>query len=251
MSILATIAAPFRVLKDAINKVPFIKYALAVAGIGGAIAIIKSFGIENYTVPVLSLLVFLGLMVLLFVFSALTKSNDKKLRFAGYLLVYTVVLVTCASAILLATSIFLKVPDTFKNIISGSSGEPQLSIKDLGLSVALLKKDSTFLPLKSEEIGKAVKIDPPVNLISTSRVLLVRFDLPEKYLDTSKYLTMRFGFGKEITKYLSGDLLCSNTEDNASSWSSEIDPKDGSRYYSSDQYPNKLVFKVTNQNNNP
>lgn len=59
----------------------------------------------------------LGLMILLFVFASLTKSQDKILKFAGYLLVYTVIIITCASAFLLADSVFFNEPKPIEEIL--------------------------------------------------------------------------------------------------------------------------------------
>ncbi|WP_445908611.1 hypothetical protein [Yeosuana sp.] len=101
---------PFAILKEAIDKVPFVKYALGIAGIAAAVAIIRSFGIDNSSVPIISILVMLGFMVLLFLFSTLTKSKERPLKIAGYVLVYTTVLITCVSSVLLATSVFFDVP---------------------------------------------------------------------------------------------------------------------------------------------
>jgi hypothetical protein len=57
---------PFAILKEAIDKVPFVKYALGIAGIAAAVAIIRSFGIDNSSVPIISILVMLGFIVFIF-----------------------------------------------------------------------------------------------------------------------------------------------------------------------------------------
>ncbi|MFH6994561.1 hypothetical protein [Flavobacterium sp. FlaQc-48] len=108
---------PLVVIKVAIEKVPVTKYALSVAGIVAVIAIIKSFGINNFQIPLISILIMIGLMVLLFVFSSLTKSSDKTLQFAGYILVYTVVFISCFSSLLLASCIFFGKPKPLDEIV--------------------------------------------------------------------------------------------------------------------------------------
>ncbi|KRB55499.1 hypothetical protein [Flavobacterium sp. Root186] len=77
---------PISVIKEAIKEVPIVKYALGIAGVVAGIAIIKSFNLSNKDIPLISILIMLGLMILLFVFASLTKSQDKILKFAGYLL---------------------------------------------------------------------------------------------------------------------------------------------------------------------
>jgi len=120
---------PFNLLKEAISKVPFVKYALGIAGIAAAIAIIRSFGIDNSSVPIISILVMLGFMVLLFIFSTLTKSKERPLKIAGYVLVYTTVLITCISSVLLATSVFFDLPKPINEygIFQDNKGEKKSS----------------------------------------------------------------------------------------------------------------------------
>lgn len=102
---------PLKILNDAIKKVPFVKYALGVAGICAAIAIIRSFGIDNYqSIPILSILIMMGFMILLFVFSMLTKSKDLTIKIAGSILVFTTVIIACLSSILLTLSVFFDIP---------------------------------------------------------------------------------------------------------------------------------------------
>jgi len=123
---------PISVLKEAINKVPFVKYALGIAGVAAAVAIIRSFGIDNTSVPIISILVMLGFMVLLFIFSTLTKSKERPLKIAGYVLVYTTVLITCISSVLLATSVFFDTPKPIDQygIFKGESKPLPLSTLD-------------------------------------------------------------------------------------------------------------------------
>ena len=131
------------ILREAIIKVPFVKYALGIAGIAAAIEIIKSFGINNYNVPIISILVMLGFMVLLFVFSALTKSKEKPIKIAGYTLIYTTGLVTCVSSMLLATSVFFDYPKPINSygIFKTDNNNENVPVFDLNKAV-IVKTDT-------------------------------------------------------------------------------------------------------------
>ncbi len=100
----------FLILKEAVKKVPFLKYALGLVGIAAGIAIIKSFGIENFKIPITSIWVFLVLMLLLFIFSKIASSKDKASKYAGYILIYLTVTIICVVAILFTTSVFFDYP---------------------------------------------------------------------------------------------------------------------------------------------
>jgi hypothetical protein len=101
----------FSVLREAIEKTPFVKYALGITGIAAAVAIIGSFGVENYRkVPVITIVIMFALMVLLFLFSRLMRSNSKPIEVAGYVLVYTVVVIMCGGSLLMLTSVFFDYP---------------------------------------------------------------------------------------------------------------------------------------------
>ena len=137
---------PFNILTEAISKVPFVKYALGIAGIAAAISIIRSFGIDNSSVPIISILVMLGFMVLLFLFSTLTKSKERPLKIAGYVLVYTTVLITCVSSVLLATSVFFDTPKPIEQygIFKGESPSSlQLTIDNRLVKEAYGELDET------------------------------------------------------------------------------------------------------------
>lgn len=109
-------ASPFKTLKAAIKMVPATKYALGVAGIAASAAIIKSFAVENnHNIPIISILLILGFMILLFIFSVMTRSKGRHLKVAGYILIYTTVFIACSSAILLASSVFFDAPKPIKN----------------------------------------------------------------------------------------------------------------------------------------
>jgi hypothetical protein len=148
---------PLQTLLKAIEKVPYVKYALGIAGIFAAIAIIKTFGVENFNIPVISILIMLGLMVLLFIFSRVTNSKDRVVQTGGYILIYTTIAITCLSCFLLASSVFFDYPKpiseygifkkdtTNKNVISAPSKDtvdPDAPIFD---STSTLKDTIAFI----------------------------------------------------------------------------------------------------------
>jgi hypothetical protein len=115
--------SPISLLKEAVEKVPFVKYALGIAGVAAAIAIIKSFGIQSNHIPIIGILIMLGLMVLLFIFSSFTSSVDQNLKRGAYILVYTTIFITAVSCFLLASSVFFDFPKPIARYISTSGNE--------------------------------------------------------------------------------------------------------------------------------
>lgn len=109
------------ILKESIERIPIIKYAFGIIGIAAAVTAIKGFGIENYNLPVVSILIIFGFMVLLLIFSSVLKSKDSKLKFAGYILTYTTLTITCVSSVLLFTSAFFEVPKELAEILNTGS----------------------------------------------------------------------------------------------------------------------------------
>lgn len=103
--------SPFQILKEAIKKNPSMKYALGVVGIAAAIAIINGFGIQDAKLPVITILILFGLMILLLIFSSISKSKDPNLRLAGYILVYMTLIIVCVSGCLLISAITLNWPE--------------------------------------------------------------------------------------------------------------------------------------------
>lgn len=110
--------SPLDILKQAISKVPALKYALGIAGIAAAIAIIKTL-ITDLRVAVFGIILMLVLMTVLFVFAKLTSVASKEIRLAAIVLMWFSLVVIIASASLLFTSIFFDKPINLKHLISG------------------------------------------------------------------------------------------------------------------------------------
>jgi heme/copper-type cytochrome/quinol oxidase subunit 4 len=101
---------PLRILKEAIKSNPSLKYALGVLGIAAVVVIIKTWNIENTKLPVITFLALFGFMILLLIFSSISKSKDPHLKFAGYVLVYAVIIILCVSAVLILSALMFDWP---------------------------------------------------------------------------------------------------------------------------------------------
>jgi hypothetical protein len=85
---------PIRVLTEAIKKVPSVRYALGVAGVAAAAALIVSMvGTTKSAVIILSC-TFIA-MILLYVFSLLIASRGNASTIAGLILLYSVIVFFC------------------------------------------------------------------------------------------------------------------------------------------------------------
>lgn len=101
--------SPYAILKDAVQAVPAVKYALGVLGIVAAITIVGVFQMD-YRVAVLGTIVTFVLMVVLVVFAKLTRAAPKRFVAPVLILMWTFLLLTVGTACLLFTSVFFKFP---------------------------------------------------------------------------------------------------------------------------------------------
>jgi hypothetical protein len=72
-------ANPLSILKQAIEKVPPLKYALGVVGLAAGVALIKIL-ITDLRLALFGIIVLLVLMIVLFVFAKLTSVASKELK---------------------------------------------------------------------------------------------------------------------------------------------------------------------------
>jgi hypothetical protein len=100
---------PFKLLKNAIAAVPAVKYALGVAGIAAVVAIVAGFGL-NYQVAVFGVLIVIGLMFVLVVFSNFSQKQDVNLRGPATLLVWFYTVTVMTVTVLFLFSYFLGWP---------------------------------------------------------------------------------------------------------------------------------------------
>lgn len=99
----------FRVLIAAIRAVPSVKYALGVAGVVSAIAVVRALDL-SLTVAGFGAVVMFVLMTALVVFSALTRLAPHRLAIPATLLLYAAIVLTVATSTLLFTSVFFMWP---------------------------------------------------------------------------------------------------------------------------------------------
>src|SRR5216683_4875796 len=96
------------ILREAIRAVPAVKFALGVAGIAAAVAIVYGL-IGDPRVAVFGIILMFGLMTVLVVFSNFARTSHKS-TVLPLLLGWTFVILTIATSILLFTSVFFNSP---------------------------------------------------------------------------------------------------------------------------------------------
>jgi hypothetical protein len=97
-------------LSEAVKKVPSVRYALGVVGIGAAAAIVFGFFQWNAQTAVLGTAIMIGFMVVLLVFASLTRTKSKNIQYAGFVLMWVSVLCFCAVLLALLSSFFFGYP---------------------------------------------------------------------------------------------------------------------------------------------
>ena len=118
---------PLTLLREANRRVPALKYAFGIVGIAAVIAIIKGLDINSASIPIGTILLVFGLMILVFVFSVLVRSKNKSIQNAGIILLYAVVLSAVFSGALLISSIFFDFPKPIDQIkVFGSSKREEI-----------------------------------------------------------------------------------------------------------------------------
>jgi hypothetical protein len=114
------------VLREAIKAVPAVKFALGVAGVAAAFALVRGF-ISDMRVAFIGILVMFVLMFLLVIFSAFSKTAAKDLRIFILPVAWTFVGLTIVVPILLVASLFFGWPLPLKSYIPGGSIAPAAS----------------------------------------------------------------------------------------------------------------------------
>ncbi len=104
------IAAPMRVLREAIVAVPEMRYALAGAGVAAAVALTRLFVGSDIRESILLLGAMLFLMVLIVVFARLVHLDRSTLRYPAILLLWTPVALLSAVGVLSVSCFFIGVP---------------------------------------------------------------------------------------------------------------------------------------------
>jgi hypothetical protein len=111
----STELSPLGVLREAIQAVPPVKYALGVAGMGAAAAIIKQF----LSTPLEAALGVVGvffMMVLLFVFASLRRSSEA-MYYPSLILIWVTLALFLGTLSLVVTSVFFRKPMPYPELV--------------------------------------------------------------------------------------------------------------------------------------
>jgi hypothetical protein len=111
---------PFKLLKEAIEAVPAVRYALGVAGIAAIVAIIIGLKL-NPQIAVFGTLIVLGLMFVLLVFSKYAGKPDIDAAGPASLLVWFYALAVIVATVLFMTSYFANWPVQFRPKFPGQT----------------------------------------------------------------------------------------------------------------------------------
>jgi hypothetical protein len=114
--------SPITLLRESIRAVPAVKYALGVAGIASAIAIIKALGLD-YRVAVIGTVVMLVLMTVLVVFARLSTLGGPDFRLPALVFTWFSLLLVIAISIAMFSSVFFRWPINLQSWVSaGDTG---------------------------------------------------------------------------------------------------------------------------------
>ena len=112
----------FSVIKNASKAVPFLKYAVGLAGIAALIALVKSYGLD-YDVAIWGGIIVLILMIILFLLSKAYHSSNLPLHKLAYFLICSMTSLFVLTAILLVTCTFFDLPKPIMQVLHPSKFE--------------------------------------------------------------------------------------------------------------------------------
>jgi hypothetical protein len=143
---------PIKVLKEAIKAVPFVRYALGVAGIGAAVMITLGL-LKDPKIAFFGIVIMLGLMSVLAVFSKVARNIP---RILGLVLIWSVTLLFIGILVSLVTSFVFGVPATLATYLWGPS---HLSVTPTPTATASPSPDLTIknIPTTSPTVGASTK----------------------------------------------------------------------------------------------
>jgi hypothetical protein len=118
-----------RILQEAIEAVPAVRYAAGIAGIAATVAVIASFKLGP-AIAVLGLVITLGFMAVLLAFARVAgvrtanrsarggaAQNGGAIPNAGIVMVWVFTLLTCATGIMVFTVTFFGTPRTWQELL--------------------------------------------------------------------------------------------------------------------------------------
>ncbi len=147
--------SPYQVLNDAVKAVPSVKYALGIAGVVAAVAIIQAFRI-GYRVAFFGAIVMFVLMVLLVIFAKLTQTAQRHFVAPVVVLMWSFLLLAIGTACLLFTSVFFRYPQDLRDWLkSNSIAQGSNRAAEPALSTVLAKgvPSAPAQPRRSLELG--------------------------------------------------------------------------------------------------
>ena len=128
--------APHRILRNAIEAVPAVRYAAGIAGVAAAVAIVASFQLGP-AIAVLGVVVMLALMAALLVFAraagvgaddqatpgGASLSSSRAIPTAGIVMIWVFTLLTCATGVMVFTVTFFGTPTTWRALVGPGFAE--------------------------------------------------------------------------------------------------------------------------------
>lgn len=139
-------AKQLNLLREAIKAIPAVKYALGVAGIGAAVALIAGFRVD-YRVAVFGTIIMFVLMFVLVIFSWFSKHAGHGVRYLAFTLAWLFVVSISITSILLTSSFFFQWPRPSANYtlkdstVPTSSPSPLIFSTSWGITVSKFDSD--------------------------------------------------------------------------------------------------------------
>jgi hypothetical protein len=147
---------PLELLRESIKAVPAVKYALGVAGIASAIAIVRTLNLD-YRVATLGTIVMLLLMTTLIVFARLTSLASPDFRLPALVFTWFSLLLVIAISVAMFTSVFFRWPLNLQNwvmsddFLASTTGRRPLSKGDTQTATSAAESKDT----RKEEMHSA------------------------------------------------------------------------------------------------
>jgi hypothetical protein len=111
-----SLGGPIDIVKAGIKAVPAVKWALGVAGVGAALAIVSSF-FSDATTAFVGIGVMIFFMTLLVIFAAAASLKGNAIRGPAYLLTWAMIVLFVGSATLFASSVFFDWPKPIRDLL--------------------------------------------------------------------------------------------------------------------------------------
>ena len=168
---------PLEILDKAIRAVPPIKYALGVAGIVAAIAIVASMHI-SYTLAAFGTVVMFVLMTTLVVFARVARTSNESMHIPALVFTWFALLLTMSTAFLLFLSVFFGIPVNLQRVFAPL--DPK-SIEGPGPLVVSAEQQEVG-PFTSTAMGLKVQNLPPPEGLSDAQIVQMSLPGPKESL---------------------------------------------------------------------